>query len=836
MPGFITNHFLSIEKYLLQEMRDVEKFSEFPSVVLCHSPIEIAFLKQFFSNRRCTFNNSHFYTFGTFISELLNKFPSEYPVARIADLKFLAQNKQIHLESYTLSQFFSEENFTNQHHINPDIFATLSSLKQQIQELNWQMPHQALEKIAAHAPKLFTKCILFGFSSRDYFCTSFFKLLQKIAYHVTFFAFAWNDSEWATLELLENFFGPAENVSENSAQKFSTSQSHFVLVDDPIDAATHIQQLLLPVTMQRNTGIICPSPSFTTFITHHLETSQIPFHNGFPMPIFAPRNHLVWTWHRWQMKNNLESFIQFCHVLQHLEPSSFPHDIDICKILTQIFDDYPAVRAQDLVDFSENPYLKDILKRYPMLPKSGLFYEFLKKTSSVIPEIAGLESYFPENFQVTKEAFLNYALSHYFKLKPVTEASYPASIFLLDLPSAMHLHFDRIIIFFQDTSNFTHFPISSFQAQNIYYIAVKSNISQEFIERYRMHTGKFLDTHAMQSIYFSQKEVSQNHCNQYDSLRKIHQIRNDKHSIFGAFEYTIPEIQNYSLPITAVERAYSEPEEIWYRHILKNNRTPLLFEKNKFEGILAHNFLRYPRYSFPSFQQLQQHIASQKQYFRQKFSNILSQMLLQETLESAEKKASIIAQKLTTFETFPFIINEVDLRVPITLFDGTILPLHGRIDCILSQYPFRKTLHGDNIHNNILLIDFKTGASSQNDLQKLTKNFTNLPQSLSGLQLLLYGLMLRALGYQNIQLLILNGDPYDHAESLHLEMITSGENFKFIQKYLKILLDDGILGYSEPHPFSKIHFSSPIATLPPKGEVIQSKRKQLFSQSNHNIM
>jgi hypothetical protein len=80
-----------------------------------------------------------------------------------------------------------------------------------------------------------------------------------------------------------------------------------------------------------------------------------------------------------------------------------------------------------------------------------------------------------------------------------------------------------------------------------------------------------------------------------------------------------------------------------------------------------------------------------------------------------------------------------------------------------------------------------------------------------------------------VQLLILNGDPYDHAEPLHLEMITSGENFKFIQKYLKTLLNDGIFGYSQSHAFAKTSFSPPIATLPPKDTVIQNKRKQLFS-------
>ncbi|MDR1366519.1 MAG: PD-(D/E)XK nuclease family protein [Puniceicoccales bacterium] len=824
MAGFIANHFASMDRHLLREIRSVENFSELPSLILCHSSIEITFLKLFFSDRQCAFNNFHFHTFDTFISEILTKFFPHDHIIRIADLKLLAHNKQI--QSHVLSQFFLEENFATQRKISSNTLATLQLLERQIQALNWKIPHRALEKITANLPKLFKKCILFGFSSRDYWRNSFFKLLQKIAHHVTFFVFDWEDSEWATSKLLENFFGPSENIYENTNSLIF--QTNFTIVDDSMDAATHIQRLISSQKIRENVGIICPSPSFATLVAHHLKASQIPFHNEFPMPIFSPRDNLVFAWFQWQMKNNLESFVDFCNFLQYSEPNLFPQGVDICKILNKTFDDYPAIHAQDLTDFSESLCLKNIIEYYPMLPESGPFHEFSKKTSPIIPEIVELNQYFPRNFHVTKKAFLDYVRGHYFEPKPSPHGSYPASIFLLDLPSATHLQFDKIIIFFQDISSFTYFPISSLRAKNMHYIAMKSNIAQGFTECYQTHMGKMLDVSAMQNIYLPQREVLRNHRKQYVLLKKIHQIRNDNHSEFGAFEYTLPEIQSYSLPITAVERAYSAPEEIWYRHILKNNHRQLLFEKSKFEGILTHNFLHYFDYFFPSFKQFQRHIDLKKQYFRQKFANILSQMLLLETLESAEEKALTIAKKLTAFEHFSFIIHEVDLLAPITLPEGILLPFHGRIDCILSQYPFRKTFHEDNAQNNILLIDFKTGTTSQNDLRNLVKKFTNLPQSLAGLQLVLYGLMLRTLGYQNIQILALNSDPYDHAEPLPLDAIIINENFKFIQKYLKILLVDGVLGYGEPHPFSKMHFPLPIATLPPSAEAIQSKRQRIF--------
>ncbi|MDR0418093.1 MAG: PD-(D/E)XK nuclease family protein [Puniceicoccales bacterium] len=832
MAGFIANHFSSIDRYLLHEVRSVEKFSELPSLILCHSPTEIAFLKLFLSDCQCVANNFHFYTFDTFISEILTNFFPHDRIIRIADLKLLAHNKPI--QSHVLSQFFLEENFVTQRKIGSNTLATLQSLEQHIQALNWKIPRQALEKITANLPKLFKKCILFGFSPRDHLRNSFLKLLQKIVHHVTFFVFDWEDPEWVTSKLLENFFGPCENICKNTPGNSLIFQTNFAIVDDSLDAVTHIQRLISSQITSEKIGIICPSPSFAALVAHHLKASQIPFHSEFPMPTFSSRDNLVFAWCQWQMKNNWESFVSFCNFLQYYDPNLFPQGIDICKILNEAFDAYPAMHTQDLADFSKNLCLKNIVKSYPMLPENGPFHEFSQKTSPVIPEIVKLNQCFPRNFYVTKKAFLDYVRNYYFESKPSSHGTYPASIFLLDFPSATHLQFDKIIIFFQDISSFACFPIPSLQAKNIYHIAIKSSIAKGFMECYLIHRGKILDVNEMQSIYFPQKKNLQNHCKQYALLRKIHQIRNDSHSDFGIFEYTLPEIQCYSLPITAIERAYSAPEEVWYRHILKNNHRQLLFEKNKFEGILTHNFLHYSDYFFPSFKQFQQHIALKKQYFRQKFASILSQMLLLETLESAEEKASIIAKKLTAFERFSFIIHELDLCTPTTLSEGISIPLHGRIDCILSQYPFRKTFHEDNAKNNTLLIDFKAGTTSQNDLQNLIKKFTNLPQSLAGLQLVLYGLMLRTLGYKNIQILALNSDPYDRTEPIPLDAIIVNENFDFIRKYLKTLLVDGILGYGEPHPFGKTYSPSPITTLPPHVKAIQNKRQRIFCSSMAN--
>jgi hypothetical protein len=199
---------------------------------------------------------------------------------------------------------------------------------------------------------------------------------------------------------------------------------------------------------------------------------------------------------------------------------------------------------------------------------------------------------------------------------------------------------------------------------------------------------------------------------------------------------------------------------------------------------------------------------------------------LQEVLDSTI--AYILAEKITQFDAYSFMASEIDLRSTVHLRDGSPITPYGRADCILSEMPFHRQFHRDNAQNHLLVIDLKTGATSQSDLIKLAKPTPHLPNSLTGLQLVLYGLILENIGYKFIKLLILNGDPYDQGEPIELRAITQSENFVFIENFLKKLLIDGTFGYGEKNPFLRSHFTPPIATIPPENAVIQEKRRKLF--------
>ncbi|MDR1303385.1 MAG: PD-(D/E)XK nuclease family protein, partial [Puniceicoccales bacterium] len=461
---------------------------------------------------------------------------------------------------------------------------------------------------------------------------------------------------------------------------------------------------------------------------------------------------------------------------------------------------------------------------------------FVKKTTPILPEIREKTSHFPPDLNVKKSAFLAYALAVHRAAKPLAKEPFFCPIFIVDMATATRLHFEHVVAFCDKTApndaaapdNFENlFPLLS--AKFLHLIAEKNNIPTYFAQQYQTTRRQTLDASAIQMLSRSFAAPAADYDPApYEILSKINAQRNNELENFGPFEYTAggPDMENLSIPVTAIERAFADPEAIWYRYVAQNDRPPLRFEKQKFDGIFTHSLLQWPSEIRPTPEAFRAHIA-QKQKHRQ---HILEQfspgLLLRDALNS--ENPYILAEKIAQWDDFPFMASECDLRSTFSLEDGTTVPLHGRADCILSQFPLRRQFHKGNADNRLLVIDFKTGSATQSDLQKLAKPFTALPPSLSGLQLVLYGLILENFGYKNIELSILNGDPYEQPEPIALRSITQSENFSFIKNFLKNLIVKGIFGYGENNLFLGRHFPSPIAAIPPNNAAIREKRKKLF--------
>ncbi|MDR1435271.1 MAG: PD-(D/E)XK nuclease family protein [Puniceicoccales bacterium] len=823
MAGFISNNFSSIKNELLSAISQIDPLAPLPSLILCHSSIGIKFLKYLLAQRQIPLANVHFHTFHTLIGKLFTSyFPQEH-IVRYEDIKFLAQNEAILPNPHALAKAFLEPSKSK---IHSAFEKAIDSLGQQIALLRWTSPDQALKKMIPMAQATFSTCILYGYSSRENYSSDFLTLIKKISQNVLFFAFDRGDQERDTFEKLEAHFGKGENIYKN----VENHETHFSIVGDSIDGARYCGALISDVDKTKTVAVVCSSDVCAKLVAHELSTRNIRHHNGFQMSTADPGDHFIFAWYSYQLFGDLEHFLFFLDLVALEDPPRLSGNY--YAYLSHLFHRYPIHSIERLAPSIEDPQIVEILRSYPLLPEGGPMDEFVRKTIPLIPEIGAQTHHFHSNLPVRKEAFLEYALAVYGNAKPSRKEPFYAPIFIGDPYSATQFHFDHLILLGKDIAKNnetaeddlgTLFPFLS--ADTIHLIAEKNNIPTHFAQQYQAIHRQILNPQAIQLLVKSFTICDEIDPKKYECLGQINGQRSDESSDFGSFEYVREEGEILSLPITAIERAFTDPEEIWYRHVLKNDRPLLQFDGTKFAGIFTHQFLKWPSEIRPSLEAFKAHITQKQRQLQGTLSKYSPGLLLQKAMEVGD--AYVLAEKIAQLDTFPFLVSEVELRSAVFL-DGRAIPLHGRVDCILSKFPFRKQFHGDNGSNSILVIDLKTGSTTQGDLLKLMKPFSDLPVSLAGLQLVLYGLILENLGYKNIQLLICNADPYDRGEPITLRAIEQSENFPFIQNFLKKLLGNGIFGYGEENPFLQGHFPAPIATIPPKNRIIREKRRKLF--------
>jgi hypothetical protein len=830
MSGFAARSFGDMKGEFLQIVSQFDPLSPLPSAVVCPSAIEIKFFKYFFTTQRMSIANVHFYTFQTLMAALWGQiFPGEH-IMDGRDIKFLMQNHEFYGDHRVLAKIFLEES-----PVEIDIYLqnVINFLAQQCADFRWVRPRQALQKMIAAAQPTFEACVLWGYSLANPLQLDFLEFVKKISKNVIYFTFNRSDGERNTLGALETTFGRAQNV-ENISQKEEIFSTKFSIMGDSVDVARYCSTSLAAAEIAGTAAIICSTDAHAQLAAHELDALRMPYHSGFSRKIFDATDSAVFAWYQLQVYGNFEYFLQFLDIIRTQNPSPFSGDD--YKYLSFLFHRCPIDSVERLTPQIEDPQINGILVRYPLLPARATVHEFVQKTTQILPEIREKISHFPFDFTVQKGAFLEYALAVHRAAKPPAKEPFFCPIFIVDMATATRLHFEHIIVFCDKTDpngatapdNFENlFPLLS--AKNLHLIAEKNNIPIYFAQQYKNIHRQILDAPAIQVLSrFFVPPATNCDPTPYEILRKINAQRNNKLENFGPFEYTAGglDMENLSIPVTAIERAFTDPEAIWYRYVAQNDRPPLRFEKQKFDGIFTHSLLHWPGETRPTLEAFRAHIA-QKQKHRQ---DILEQfspgLLLRDALNGEDPY--ILAEKIVQWEDFPFMASECDLQSSFSMGDGTTIPLHGRADCILSQFPFHRRFHKDNTDNRLLVIDFKTGSATQSDLLKFAKPFTALPPSLSGLQLVLYGLILENFGYKNIQLLILNGDPYERPEPIVLRSITQSENFPFVRNFLKNLIVKGIFGYSENNSFQGKHFSSPVAIIPPNNAVIREKRKKLF--------
>ena len=808
MPGFVTSDFRSIHQDLLSLFSALDRHKTTPTCALCPSQVVISYLRQFTEQHFPNLAGIAWFTFEDFLEWVQQQIPEIPHVVTPNELLFLLRNYNIPCTS-------PETSFEVLHH-NPE---TEKIIAVELRRLGWITPEQFIhhQNWGKFFPqKFFQHFLLFGLTASDslYLGEPFSQLCKTIAKQVSFFAFDPKNDALPMHKTLEKNWDTVVVLRSSLQNASCAAEKNFSIVDG--DANTYIAQSLsqkqFPNTSisTETTAVICFTEVDAARIAHALQKQNLPFLNGFRAQTSSLQDNFVAAWLYWQRTEHLEGFIDFYTAWQRLQPT-LPQKKPIREILSEAFAHHPT-RDINILRQNLPLHICEFLQNYPLLPQEGLLGAFTENTEPIFPDIF---KKFPADYVTTKSAFLDFIEIAHHSRTPLPYVSCKTSIYLLDLTSVRLLSFNRIIVFLGN-----EVPEKSLEALRILstprvdFLTERTSLSSVFSLLYQQMTGTILSSGRETAITVHCRQ-NENRSN-FPELERIQQERTDPQKAPSAFAYT-RKTECIRLPATAIEHAYAHPESVWYHYILKNAPTTLDFEPQKWAGIWTHQLLAFPSTTLPELREMRALIQTQA-------LELMSVTPRKSVFQNAVTDALRIAEKLGTITEYPHLTSEVDLQAPLRLSDGTEIPIYGRADAILSRHPFRNNFHPENAQNDLILIDYKTGATDTRDLKKLAKKYTRLPDNLTGFQLVLYGWMLRTMNYKNIQLLILNPDPYAPVEPISLDSILDGDNQLFFEHYLCSLLIEGVFGYELQSPFVSCSFMPPIAEIAPNKEILQEQK------------
>lgn len=318
--------------------------------------------------------------------------------------------------------------------------------------------------------------------------------------------------------------------------------------------------------------------------------------------------------------------------------------------------------------------------------------------------------------------------------------------------------------------------------------------------------------------------------NEKERLQAIHCDRQNPRLPFDTYTFCLyPEdAPDLALPAKAWEEYFQKPTAIWFKHILKVDSWPDASEAPSTAlriGTWVHEWLTLPSGSKSlsiqdaSLWRAQVIKASEQTLYAIRELYQSCQLNMHASLLEHWQKAKSIALNLIER------LSEAGIQALVSewpvpegtywrLDKGSPLALSGRIDAIASKAPIDLASPLAHTDEALWILDFKTGKTPSLDIKKLNKDG-------QGLQIALYALALRALGFKNISCSIVL--PKTALEpQLSLEAL---EDLGEIKARIEALLQGGVFGMKpSPHsPYNPIAY--PIATVAIKSEVLDAKAR-----------
>lgn len=562
-------------------------------------------------------------------------------------------------------------------------------------------------------------------------------------------------------------------------------------------------------------GIVANSNEICSILETFFTRNNIAFHPWRNTRQNSPESIIFRHWKNFQIGHSIQNFILFLHALQitnHLSSQEVKTiKSEVHKIYTQIPLDDIDILSRDSSAF----YLRQLISKCPILPETATVREFAKKIENIFPLHA--KKINNQETVLSTQEFL-YFLESEISFSPKQTCTL-SNIFIINSEIASNLAFDKLFILSDKNS-----PLpSAFYADTTYFVTNVKSIPTSIFHEYKNSQNQSLKILEVPIISLE---------GQFPFIQSFDNSTSCEFHFPKSSDISYQtQLTPIDLSATALERAYEFPEEIWFKNFLKIYTPPYEFSKQKLSGILTHRLLEMHSPVFLDLETFSKTATEQVNCFLFKLLSLVNEIpsLIREAVDPLDSE--VIYNKLLLFkETFPFVSSEVNLASTIVLSSREIIPVHGRADCVLSKKPLFFSTHPSNHDNSILIIDFKTGNTSQKNLEKLSKSPDTLPQNLSGLQILLYGLIFRSWGYRDIQLLILNKNPYEIPTPIHInELLNEGNLPPFLENFLTQIILNGFFLKNIPNFFSKNQFEPPLSLQSFDKEKLIHLRKKILN-------
>ncbi len=588
--------------------------------------------------------------------------------------------------------------------------------------------------------------------------------------------------------------------------------------------------------ISNNTAIIILNPTsrFYSAIRSELQYRSISFNDFTKENSHLGCSNLVFIailhWIEWQSKRNVFNFLKFCNdTTNTLSVFSEEIVIELYKNLKHAA--WKALSTKyDVLAKQLDPQIFEKVSEYDLGLEDLCIKDFLKKYEKIWKNYVS-----DEHIRNIKNLFASHDFQQKISLKTLL---FTLSHFLFEkIQSSIEIKNKS------QTCSTSLIPIELIR-KNIYsnYFCsltdYKSNISYidrciKILSRKQNFVYSCCVEDDSSLALKNTKLIIKNKTTDITQTKIAYESRNNSSISFDKYSYILPFNQKISLACKTIEIFFKTPKNFFYENFAvncKSNMLHLQMLKRTFIGSLVHELLNISPnkcIEIPILLKFNEEIEKKFTKYckmlcvaHDKTSILHLDFSLQESLNISKYIAYKFANKISS-SGYQYISTEIPLPSNTKIFiEDDPIYLTGRIDCILSHQPFSLTSPSMVTLN---IFDFKTGNYDSLKKSVLDRQINDY----IGIQVFMYGVALKSLGFKNINVQIMHHDGKLLTPINMTYFLSKGGKFL---KDLNIVLKNRIIG-ENIKVFSNIddNIFLPIAESERTNEIIATKHRLSFT-------